>query len=125
MAARFFFGFIMEAKKLSYWRNNEMWVCTNHLPSILIPAVADRCWYPRCPSRRPDFIEFEKPECVIYLEETLCSYKHCKNGTDGRRALRKKKMKYCSHECRKNKARRKYAEKKRAERKANASRIKT
>ena len=102
----------------TYWKNSDIWVCTNHIPSLHIPNVLNKCWYANCESIRP-YSEKEKRTIKhnrkiqkILSDSQLCGWEKCNTGPNGRKGQKAEKRKYCSHECRKKKARYTYVLKK-------------
>lgn len=91
-----------------FWKNHKLWVCPNHLPPIVYYYTLERCCAGNCKSVRPTFEDKERQEAIksiIIAEEDRCGYYKCsKKKIEGRL--------YCSHECRKKRARRLYALKK-------------
>jgi len=95
------------SKTEPYWRSMNTWICTNHLPSISLPANATECWYITCPCKRPTFEERDAK-----FKVSLCGWEKCKRGFEGGHGRKKQGRKYCSHECRKDRARHTYNMKK-------------
>lgn len=83
-----------------YWRDNDNWVCPNHLPSAKIPSHIEKCWY--CNAPRP----VSEHNNVIYLP--LCEFELCKQGPSGTKGVAHGNSKYCRPECRRQRARLKY-----------------
>lgn len=86
----------------TYWRADGFWGCKRHLVSKF-PANLKRCYYSDCPSvcgGRPDL---SKRGWI----DNKCSL-------DGCTKEKRDQSKYCSDECRKKYARKRYVEKTKA-----------
>ena len=95
-----------------YWRNGNTWICPNHLPSVKLPREIHSCWFSRCKSERPSTIGVTGLTLIYPTRvEELCEWHKCKQA-NGKQALKIKGRKYCSHKCRKNKARWAYTQRK-------------
>lgn len=83
----------------TYWRADGLWGCQRHLVSKF-PATLKRCYYSDCKNvcrGRPDL-------SLRVVIESLCNLSDCRN-------KKRKGSKYCSDECRKHYARRRYVDK--------------
>ena len=81
--------------KKTYWRDDNFWICSHHLPGAKIPKQLTHCWYSNCTSQRPPIERPEKP----------CAWEKCNEGKDGGRAEARSKSKYCSINCKNKRAR--------------------
>lgn len=58
-------------KPLTEWASHAKWVCRRHVPTLYLPAIAERCWIKNCPSvappaeeRPPEPVKVEAPPVV-------------------------------------------------------------
>ena len=110
----------------NYWKDENHWMCTNHMPSAKIPTRIKECWYCGSQSVRPSLkikpppvslegllLEDERPRVI---RKDYCAWKLCDkdNGNPAlsRRALGTAKSKYCSLDCKNKNARYNYKQKK-------------
>ena len=111
--------------KKTYWKNADVWVCCNHMPPLKLPRIVPRCWVSTCNAERPamsrahlSVVPSETP-MALPVEDDLCEWEYCTRGENRGRGIKAEgkhgKRKYCSHECRKAKARKKYSDKKKME----------
>ena len=56
-ALLYYFAPRRPSRPLAEWIDDSTWVCRRHIPSVSLPAAADKCWYNRCPSTRPTKVE--------------------------------------------------------------------
>ena len=103
-----------------YWRDENQWVCPEHLPSVKIPAHIDQCWFAGCTSSRPSMDSRPVPVSIPSFadldlaplskdevprgrepvkEQALCAWMECNKGASGGRAFARKNSKYCSRDC--------------------------
>ena len=106
--------------KSPYWRDENQWVCPEHLPSVKIPAHIEQCWFAGCVSKRPsfesrpspipvttNFLDLDltampvepKPSPDVVKDAKLCAWMECSKGVGGGRAPARKNSKYCSRDC--------------------------
>ena len=85
-------------RKESRWLDRDNWSCPNHIPSLKLPAHADKCWYVNCQSRPPEALRPEPP-IVVGKAVGLCAWEKCAKGLEGGRADARNKSKYCSRDC--------------------------
>ena len=108
----------MGAWKKPYWKwkNSNVWVCPNHVPAAYLPIVMTSCWYDRCAGVRPYLpVVLDGGLVGQPYAEGLCSWEKCNTGINNGPSMRLPKRKYCSHECRKKRARHAYVVRKREE----------
>ena len=88
-------------KKSPYWRDENLWICPNHLPSVKIPFHLDRCWFANCSSVRPPNRPGAQPVKRVppKTDSALCAWHKCAKGPDGGRAVARPNSKYCSRDC--------------------------
>lgn len=96
-------------------RNKEtVWICPNHIPPIVHSINVMKCYMSYCTSQRPETkkslkVSITKSEHIEELpQQELCQNLGCQN-------TRIEGRKYCSDNCRKDRARKKYRQKKRLE----------
>ncbi len=106
----------MNRKKKPYWKDSQRWVCPNHAPAAYLPRVMPVCWYEGCGNIRPYLpVVLDGGLSGQPYQAGICSWEKCNTGVNGGPGIRLPKRKYCSHECRKKKARHTYVQKKKAE----------
>jgi len=99
----------------SRWKDHDHWSCLGHVPPILLPASATRCWMVGCSTRpseelRPEELP-EEPEplpmtagAVTYIGlpgTERCAYEACRNAA-------REGSKYCSRACSNRNARKRH-----------------
>ena len=87
-----------------------VWICTNHIPQIVYPINVERCSMHGCSNRRPSISHLpRKDEDLTFRDlSSICMNTPCTH-------MRLPNRKYCSDKCRKDRARKKYRQKKRAD----------
>ena len=115
---------------MAKWINEFEWVCEKHFKKIPLPAVMGACPELHCITVRPRRNEFEqaifrgeKPKVVVKrvsvldkpkVKVKMCAYVKCKRDNGSPAPVRLGSI-YCHDNCRKNKARDAYRERKRKE----------
>ena len=99
-----------------YWKNNKIWVCPEHLPSLYLPLNVSNCYFYGCSSVRPSKRELpktiQKTKTITTTKKPviqqkmhiICTLEDCDNPIENK----SKRKKYCSDKCRKTYARRQY-----------------
>lgn len=87
-----------------------VWICTNHIPQIVYSINVESCSMTCCNNKRPSISRLPRKGEDLTLRDvsSICMNIPCTN-------MRLPNRKYCSDNCRKDRARKKYRQKKRAE----------
>ena len=103
----------MGRRKKPYWRNQDVWICPNHLPANRIPRGVLNCWFSSCNSEQPSEIRIVegtntvKKEREVKTSKDPCAWHGCDKDS-GKPKPRREASKYCSTDCKNRNARWRY-----------------